>query len=67
MWWNASADRLSRAKNLIVWRVPTSASEALGKLAARTMQLQCTIQEGQLWFSNAEEALQMELAALTGS
>ncbi len=65
MWWNASAERLSRAKNLRVWRVPTSASEALGKLAARTMQLQCTIQEGQLWFSNAEEAVLMELADLT--
>ena len=64
MWWNASADRLARAKNLVVWRVPTSASEALRKLAARTMRLQCTIQEGQLWFSNTEEALQMELAAL---
>lgn len=65
MWWNATADRFARAKKLEVWRVPASASAALGKLAARTMQLQCTIQEGQLWFSNAEEAVQMELVVLT--
>ena len=64
LWWNASAERLVRAKNLEIWRVPTSASEALGKLAARTMQLQCTIQEGQLWFSSTKEAVQMELAIL---
>jgi len=63
-WWNASADRLARARNLMVWRVPTSASEALGKLAARAMQLQCTIQEGQLWFSNAAETMQFSLACL---
>jgi uncharacterized protein YaeQ len=63
-WWNANADQLARAKNLVVWRVPTLASDALGKLAARTMQLQCTIQEGQLWFSNVEGAVQMELIAL---
>ena len=67
LWWKANADRLSRAKNMVVWRVPTAASEALGKLAARTMQLQCTVQEGQLWFSSAEEAVQMELAALSSS
>jgi uncharacterized protein YaeQ len=28
------------------------------------MQLQCTMQEGHLWFSNPEEALEMELAIL---
>jgi uncharacterized protein YaeQ len=28
------------------------------------MHLQCTVQEGQLWFSNAAETVQIELAEL---
>jgi uncharacterized protein YaeQ len=38
--------------------------QALEKLAARNMQLQCTVQEGQLYFSNAAETVQIELTAL---
>ena len=64
LWWKPIAENLARARNLAVWRIPASASQALGKLASRTMQLQCTIQEGQLWFSDADATVQMELAAL---
>jgi uncharacterized protein YaeQ len=48
LWWKPLADRLERAKNLAVWRIPMAAAQALEKLAARTMALQCTVQEGQL-------------------
>jgi uncharacterized protein YaeQ len=44
--------------------VPATASQALAKLAARAMRLQCTIQEGQLWFSDAGETVQLELLKL---
>ena len=64
LWWKPIAAKLARAKNLAVWRIPASASQALGKLAARTMQLQCTIQDGQLWFSDAATTVQIELTAL---
>ena len=64
LWWKANADRLERAKNLTVWRVPTSASESVGKLAERAMQLQCTVQEGQVWFSSAAATVQMEMAEM---
>jgi len=64
LWWEANAERLGRAKNVTVWRVPIDASESLGKLAERTMQLQCTVQEGQVWFSNAAETMQFSLACL---
>src|SRR3954470_10652627 len=58
LWWTPIAAKLARARNLAVWRVPASASQALGSLAARAMQLQCTIQEGQLWLSDAAETVQ---------
>jgi len=64
LWWKMLAEKLERAKNLAVWRIPSSAMQALEKLAARNMQLQCTVQEGQLYFSNAAETVQIELTAL---
>ena len=44
-------------KNLAVLRVPAPASQALGKLAARAMQLQCTVQDEQVWFSDATQTV----------
>ena len=64
LWWEANAERLGRAKNLAVWHVPAAVSESIGKLAERAMQLQCTVQEGQVWFSNAAETMQFSLACL---
>lgn len=66
-WWKPVADKLERARNLAVWRIPATASQALEKLAGRAMQLQCTVQEGQLWFSDAVETVQVELAAMKTS
>ena len=63
-WWEANAERLARAKNLAVWRVPTAASESVVRIAERAMQLQCTIQEAQIWFSGAALTVQMEVVAL---
>jgi uncharacterized protein YaeQ len=40
------------------------AVQALEKLAARSMQLQCTVQEGQLYFSAAAETVQLQLTSL---
>src|SRR5262245_3710674 len=64
LWWRPLAQKLERAKNLAVWRVPAAGAQALEKLAARNMELQCTVQEGRLYFSNAAETVEIELAAL---
>jgi len=63
-WWKPLAGRLERAKNLAVWRIPVAASQALEKLAARAMELQCTVQEGELWFSVAAETVPIRPAVL---
>src|SRR4051812_49027919 len=65
LWWRPIAEKLARAKNLAVWRVPAEASRDLAKLAARNMQLQCTVQDGQIWFSDESETVQTELGRLT--
>ena len=64
LWWKPLADKLERAKNLAVWRIPTIAVQAIEKLADRNMQLQCTVQDGQLYFSNTAETVQIELEAM---
>ncbi len=46
LWWNQNRDKLQRLKNLSVLILPAVQTEALAKLASRTMQLQCNIQEG---------------------
>lgn len=64
IWWNQIASKVDRAKNLSVLNVPAESSLALAKLAQRTMQLQCTIQEGQIWMSGGEDTVQLELNTL---
>lgn len=49
IWWNQTGSRVERAKNLKVVNIAAEASQALAALAQRTMQLQCTIQDGQVW------------------
>jgi uncharacterized protein YaeQ len=44
--------------------LPLDASRALAKLAQRNMQLQCTIQEGQIWLGDGNNAVQIELVTL---
>lgn len=64
LWWKPLNATLARAKNLVVWRIPAASSRDLAGLAARNMQLQCTVQEGQVWFSDATRTVQIEPVAL---
>lgn len=60
IWWNQTGSRVERAKNLTVVNIAADTSLALEKLAQRTMQLQCTIQDGQIWLGNNEEMVQID-------
>lgn len=53
IWWGQTGSRVDRAKNLKVINIPAEASQALAALAQRTMQLQCTIQDGQIWLTDS--------------
>jgi hypothetical protein len=57
IWWNQTGSRVERAKNLKVVNIPAEASQALAALAQRTMQLQCTIQDGQVWLGANEHGV----------
>jgi uncharacterized protein YaeQ len=64
IWWQALEGKVSRLSNLSVWQVPAEASKELALLAERSMQLQVTVQEGQIWIGNASRSVALELRAL---
>lgn len=60
IWWEGVRNKLSRLRNLTVWRLPTEAAPALAGLVDRSMRLQCTIQDGQVWFTNGRDTVLVE-------
>ena len=60
VWWRGIESKLSRARNLSVFRIPTDASQSLGALAQRNMQLQATIQEGVLMLGDSSRHVDIE-------
>jgi uncharacterized protein YaeQ len=60
IWWQAIEGKLVRLANLEVWQIPTEASKELALLAERSMQLQVTVQEGQIWVGNASRSVAIE-------
>ena len=60
IWFKQIANKLERARNLSVINIPAEASEQLQKLAQRNMQLQCTIQDGQIWLTDSVNTVLIE-------
>lgn len=60
LWWQKSRDKLERFGNLTVINLPVDACRRLGSLAERNMQLQCTLQEGQIWLADATDSVEIE-------
>ncbi len=60
VWWRGIETKLTRFANVAIWRIPTEASQALAQLAERSMQLQATIQEGQLMLGNGTRHVDVE-------
>jgi uncharacterized protein YaeQ len=67
LWWSRSRAVLERSQNLRVMSLPVAASLDLAKLAQRTMQLQCTIQDGHVWLGDKDHAVEIALTTLQGS
>jgi uncharacterized protein YaeQ len=64
MWFEQNKSLFRRQKNLQVINLPLESTAALAALTQRTMSLQCTIQDGQVWLSNGEASVQVEREAL---
>jgi uncharacterized protein YaeQ len=60
VWWKGIESKLSRPRNLRVWRIPTAQAKELQALAERSMNLQATIQEGALTLSGERGMVEVE-------
>lgn len=60
VWWSKEQGALGRLKNLTVLTVSDEECAALAALAERSMQLQCTIQDGQVWVTDGSETVAIE-------
>ncbi|MEO8546071.1 MAG: YaeQ family protein [Betaproteobacteria bacterium] len=60
IWWRGIENKLSRPRNLSVFRLPAAQSQALVALAQRSMQLQATVQEGALTLGDEQHNVTLE-------
>lgn len=67
MWFAQNNAQFERQKNLTIINLPVESTKALAKLAQRSMNLQCTIQDGQVWLSDGDASVQVERVILKGS
>ncbi|MDQ8038094.1 MAG: YaeQ family protein [Pedobacter sp.] len=66
VWWEQNKRALDKLDKVSVVNVPVEISDALGRLAQRTMQLQATIQDGEVWITDSDNSLQVMVQVLKG-
>jgi uncharacterized protein YaeQ len=64
VWWKQIENKLARLNNLTVLQLPAGTSQALAALAGRTMQLQCMVQDGEVWISTDAARVPVSLKRL---
>lgn len=67
IWWKQNAGKLARARNLTVMRIAADVPEQLAALCERTMQLQLTVQDGEVWMRSAAGEVQVVVSPLAGA
>jgi uncharacterized protein YaeQ len=59
VWWQGVMNKITRATNLAVWQIAAEQSQTLAALAERSMQLQVTVQDGHVWVTSREHAVEI--------
>jgi uncharacterized protein YaeQ len=60
IWFKQIAKQIDRARNISIVNIPPETSAALEAMCKRNMQLQCTIQDGQVWLTDGVDTVQVE-------
>jgi uncharacterized protein YaeQ len=58
-WWESSAAALARLENLRVLTLSDQDTAALQSLAARSMKLACTVQDGHVWLASDTASIEI--------
>lgn len=64
VWWQKEGAAMRRIENLRVYLLPDDQAQAITDMCERTMQLQCTIQDGEVWLTNGAQTVQIRLHSL---
>jgi uncharacterized protein YaeQ len=64
LWWKNNRVALERIHNLSILNLPMEGSRSLAQLAQRSMDLHCTVQDGQVSVGNGTEAVHLDLTAV---
>jgi uncharacterized protein YaeQ len=59
VWWQGIVGKLTRLNNLRVWQIPSEQAQALAGLAERSMQLQVSVQDGQVFVVSGERTAEI--------
>ena len=60
VWWEQNRAKLEKLSNLTVFRLSSDDMQALAGLASRSMELQCTIQEGEVLITGQGDPVRVE-------
>lgn len=64
LWWQQHHSKLERLDNLAVYQVPVATTFAFAKMARRSMELQCTIQDGEVWLADENDRVEAGVIGL---
>ncbi|TSA20063.1 MAG: YaeQ family protein [Betaproteobacteria bacterium] len=67
IWWGQNSKAFAKQDNLTVLGLSTEASQGLAALAQRTMRLQCTVQDGEMWLTDGAETVHIVPTMLQGA
>jgi len=59
IWWEQIKNKLTRFSNLTVINLSMAEPDVLEEMVERTVQFQCTIEDGQIWLSTGSLMLQI--------
>ena len=60
IWYAGIANKITRLRNLDVWQLPHTQSQALAAMAQRSMQLQVSIQDGHVYVSDGDASVEVQ-------
>ena len=60
LWWEQNRAAMERLDNVRVIDLPAEATREMARFAERNMELQCTVQEGAVWFTRGDDTLHLE-------
>ena len=63
VWWDNIKDKLRRFDNLRVFHLKNETVKKLADMAQRNMQIQCTIEDENIWLTDTEMSIEITFFA----